>query len=395
MGPTKKTRLTKKPYEIPDYDYTKNKKTSNPKKKVGGGDIEKLPVIQTTSQQDYLQLSQQVKSLENSMATILTTLNSFKNLIKDGNPMPQILNQPGMEDLGHVNNNVNDNNANINESIVDKSTQDITTNHDTTTSNVTDSIQQHLEVMMGGPSQTDTEGKIYKNIALPLDLNVNDKVKQKIWAGDFINLNTINDKTDNAEYTMKVINSTQGPSINFVPAKQNNNINNISQWLYAFDIYMIIYCKQNINELDNMMIYRTKIRNLSLKGGDWIRYDSQFRKLKAKHDLRWEFTHVELWMDCIHNPPKIVNKYTPNRTQQPFRYQRGNTKNYPSSTNTVPLGYCVKYHTGKPCIDKCKYSHKCYKEGCNESIHSYYEKHINRKTNTKNNTQNTRTTYSS
>jgi hypothetical protein len=98
MAPTKKTRLAKKPYEIPNNDTTKNKKTSNPKKKVGGGDIETLPVTQTTSQQDYLQLSQQVKSLENSMATILTTLNSFKNLIKDGNPMPQILNQPGMED---------------------------------------------------------------------------------------------------------------------------------------------------------------------------------------------------------------------------------------------------------------------------------------------------------
>jgi hypothetical protein len=372
MAPTHK-RQTKKPYDkqLP----SNSRKTSSSKKLVGGGDVESTSNEESVSLTDYNKMTENVKRLEDSMTKILASLTTLQNQFQDRDPdINHSTNQPRGVDSTALPDDLNTQGDHTEPMVT---TEPIQTNDIEDT--VDDNIQKHLQIMMGGPITTNNEGKNFRSIALPIDLHISDKIKQKIWAGEYIDLNTINDKNENLEYTMKITNNQQGPYINFVPTKQGTTISNIAQWFTAFDIFMVIYCKKYTNEISNLMTYRSKIRNLSSKGGDWIRYDIQYRKMKAIYNMNWEIPHFKLWLDCSLNPPKINNNNnTYNRKpRQPFRQQGVQNKSYPTYSTTVPAGFCFNYHSGRTCqfYEHCNYSHKCFATNCKDTTHSYAKNH--------------------
>jgi hypothetical protein len=185
MAPTKKSRSSKTPYEKPTSESNTQKKTTKSKKAVGGGDIESSTEDKQVSYQDYSDLLQHVHSLEDSLAAIANSLKLLQP--KDADPsISESMNQPRMGDLCT---NVQ-NNTNI--ATTQPLQQEVDLNTEIPSTNVEESIQQHLQIMMGGPSYPEDNGKTFKSIALPFDLHVSDKVKQKIWDGNFIDLTTIN-----------------------------------------------------------------------------------------------------------------------------------------------------------------------------------------------------------
>jgi hypothetical protein len=107
---------------------------------------------------------------------------------------------------------------------------------------------------------------------------------------------------------------------------------------------------------------------LAQKGGDWQRYDTQFRKLKAQFSMRWELPHLELWMDCLNNPSKPFPTKPIKSGYKSFRPQRReyNQTHSQSKFANYPKGVCFDFHAYAKCKrgEECTYSHKCFTTGC-------------------------------
>ena len=80
---------------------------------------------------------------------------------------------------------------------------------------------------------------MFKSASLPLDARVSDKIKQRIWNNEYIDLSTLlaGSVTEN-KYHLSIFNSSDSPSICLKPTTGTKRISSIDEWLQAFSQYL-------------------------------------------------------------------------------------------------------------------------------------------------------------
>jgi hypothetical protein len=194
-------------------------------------------------------------------------------------------------------------------------------------------------------------------------------------------------------YSLQFVPGEGNANLKIVPAHKTKMLTHIGQWCMAFATYMAVYTDKYPGHIKTLLTYEAKIKNMAHRGGDWLRYDIQFRKLRQSQPIPWDKPHMELWVDCLTSP--ATNFRTPfnrsssfqnnNRQQgsrlqnhQSFRnnqvfhnnqpshnnqsFRRQNRNNAQTNRSEHPHWSCYTYHdTGKCTRTGCNFSHTCYK----------------------------------
>ena len=231
--------------------------------------------------------------------------------------------------------------------------------------NVQETIGEFIQDLTNGPNTIQSgENKFCELPGRPLDLKISDRIKQKIWACEYVDLNTLldNDDTDLSSYTIV---SNTGEPLRFGQTKSKPTIQGLGQWCSAFEIYLTIYCKKFPNDLPKIMTYMKAIKFLAHKDGDFITYDKEFRYLRQTMSLSWDTIHSGLWLECRDSKKKSNKQNNSNN----FRPQSKDGNRFLGSVKH-PIGYCYRFHSfGKCGRQSCKFNHGCYK--CNDNPHSF------------------------
>ena len=127
------------------------------------------------------------------------------------------------------------------------------------------SINEYLRSFVNTDSSMNQGETHYFQPGRPIDLKVNEKVRQKIWSDQFIDLALLLDPQVHSEIGM-TITSDPGEPLKFTPARSNKTIGNLGQWCSAFEIFITIYCQKKPQELSHLMSYMNSIKTLSHKG---------------------------------------------------------------------------------------------------------------------------------
>ena len=281
-------------------------------------------------------------------------------------------------------------------------------------------IAAHVSTMVGPTFP----GKQNEGVSYQLDRKVSQSLIQEIWDEKYIDFCNLLEKSDDMEQGLIVKYAEPGEPLTLVPPKGKSQITSIKQWSQAFDIFHSIYSRKYPHQTHNLLTYAATVKDLAAQGGDYLRYDQEFRRARSHYGIPWEVPENIMWTTCsqtgIRNhinqvladlvstttPPSFTNLPThqPTTTQthtfqeptintpktpkpQPFPV-KSNTSTQSSSTGNTktpkdpitnddtklkhPNGYCYSYHNKGTCMrDRCQYLHRCWVPGCGRE-HSVY-----------------------
>ena len=130
--------------------------------------------------------------------------------------------------------------------------------------------------------------------SVPLGGLVNSKLKARIWAGQYIELDLLlGGVVDNPVLIFDI--RSQQSSVQTREQPQHR-INNIAQWTDAFLVFMAIYTDRFPTEVASILKYVQLMRTMAFttKSNIFLAYDRDFRKLRAHNNMPWNVLHQGL-----------------------------------------------------------------------------------------------------
>ena len=208
----------------------------------------------------------------------------------------------------------------------------------------------------------DQPRQLFSSIAVNLGARVNDKVKAKIWANEYVDFGALLSVAPPREKFALSMTSVNGdssgqPQLTLEPFHTPKKVTNINQWLTAFNTFVSIYAEKASDDAPKLMKYCEVVRDLSFKSGDWLFYDEQFRYLRQSFPelYPWDQIHWELWLRAM------TNSNFRSKPQSSYNSDR-NSKGRFRASSGFPKGTCWAFQAGKQC-GGCQYEHICYKCG--------------------------------
>ena len=191
----------------------------------------------------------------------------------------------------------------------------------------------------------------------PLDSMVPDKVKQDIWANQFVDRALLLQphQEGSNHYDMVFI-----PEKGFKMNSKLKETTSIGDWEKAFDIFIAIVTQrdQSAGVVSDLLAYKHEIESLAAEGYDWALYDQQYRLQRASSDppARWS----------VLNQPVTQQSYEEGKISYSNNFQNHTgpaAKHTYSDYTPVPKGVCFAFHSsGKRCTSYlCTYRHTCYR----------------------------------
>ena len=186
--------------------------------------------------------------------------------------------------------------------------------------------------------------------SLPILERVPMTVKNKIWAGEFVEMERL--VQDVREETVEALSFQLDSSSPTPTLKLVNNRNrpaktlSLYQWIMAWNRYMSVTNAQSPQHAQGLSLHMENVLQLADKKADWRRYDTEFRKLVAAGRQSWDNTNMEVYIRAY--------------------MERTDTARTPSSTRLqVPRGCCQRFHTTGKCDAgmSCRFQHKCFSCG--------------------------------
>ncbi|XP_078363440.1 uncharacterized protein LOC144647516 [Oculina patagonica] len=225
---------------------------------------------------------------------------------------------------------------------VDEVVQDLTgEGHDTAISSFVDTLDTNNR-----PQQ------VHKLISVPLASRVPEKIQNKIWANEYVDLGNLcvsipGDPKYN--FTVKTSSTSQQPVVSLEPVQQTKRIATIDHWTSAFQIFVAIYTIRFPECAPALMKYSATVRDLAAKNAHWRYYDENFRYLRQKSLFPWDEMQWELWLQAHHMNRSSFQTTSPSNSTRPAK-------------QSFPRGYCWKFHQGDTCFG-CNFKHECFKCG--------------------------------
>ena len=279
---------------------------------------------------------------------------------------------------------------------------------------VNQAIAAHISSIVG-PQVT---GKPTEAVSYQLDRKVSDTIIQDIWDEKFIDFNNLLEKSDDSDQGLIIKYSQPGEPLTLIPPKGKSQIGSIKQWSQAFDIFHSVYSRKYPQQTHNLLTYASTVKDLAAQGGDYLRYDQEFRRARTRYGIPWEVPENIMWTTCaqsglknhvnqvlaglvtsspqpsftdstpnILSPQSFLDSLPINRAPPPTIPQPTKTSQSPNppkpnqSLNPIthddskikhPKGFCYHFHNkGKCPNDRCQYIHACWVPGCGKD-HSVY-----------------------
>lgn len=154
------------------------------------------------------------------------------------------------------------------------------------------------------PSETQERVAAMAPSALASFSHVDLKLREKIWAQEFVDLTLLSPRQGlyEEEFTLALRSdgSSSTPIISMTP-KNKSKINHIAQWETLFEVYTAVFIshpKLSVNAIP-MMSYRKHVRDLARAHADWKAYDESFRAMRVHESWSWDYV-----------PPALMNEVT-------------------------------------------------------------------------------------
>jgi hypothetical protein len=187
------------------------------------------------------------------------------------------------------------------------------------------------------------------------------RIKDKIWADEYIDLATLLDPDCVPEYQLAMSRNTQGEEVIGVVPKNPKVINTIVQWDQAFSTFIAIYTERFYKETSNLLQYTQQVKQMYRNGGAWRSYDETFRRHRAARMIPWNSTLMDKWLECSNHtapsqPNRSVNVPNHNMRQQ----HNAGSQSFPAPRRRYyKAGLCFPFNNGETCRQNCKFQHSC------------------------------------
>jgi len=187
--------------------------------------------------------------------------------------------------------------------------------------------------------------------AVPLGSLVDTKIKERIWANQFIDLGLlISEAAHETTYLSSSLSFQQNQT------HRIKTINSIEQWSDAFLIFIAIHTEHCPSDTQDILKYMQLIRTMSRDAPSrvFLAYDRDFRKLRCHFSLPWCLLHQELFYS-VSKAAGVQGRQYPNQHRMfPQRRQ------LMGKLQPFPNGYCFTFCSEGRCSNPtCNFTHKC------------------------------------
>ena len=223
-----------------------------------------------------------------------------------------------------------------------------------------------------GPQPPDMMTSIFD----PISFNIPLKLKEKIWNGEFVELNLMLKSNQTLLNKLSTVgNLAVKEGILSVVRKKSSPIKNRHVWTSAFMVYVSVMLeKWPIKGLE-FLKYMHTVRTVASRGcpGGWVLHNEQYRLRKARFPASsWGVVDGELWMFCVTTPNNGIQVNNPVnsspllvRNNLSYSSNSQNHGNINMTSTQKQRIACKLYNRGLVCTfgKNCKFLHKCQK--CN------------------------------
>ena len=184
----------------------------------------------------------------------------------------------------------------------------------------------------------------------PLDFMVPQKIKDKIWAREFVELSTLLLDEDQG-MELQISSHSSKPTFTLVP-KTKREVNTIASWTKAFNCFTAVYSRKWPEEIPGLLKHMEVVVGLADDNANWKAYDKGFRRLHANGLEQFGQINIDLYLSSSRSP---FHKSSGQSGDADREGKGGKGK----KSKQHPRGFCFKFHNGKKC-DGCDYKHTCY-----------------------------------
>ncbi|KAK3101834.1 hypothetical protein FSP39_006695 [Pinctada imbricata] len=184
-------------------------------------------------------------------------------------------------------------------------------------------------VFAGEPaSRSNNEIPIEVSESVPLGATVPNKLKQKIWNNEYVDLKSLLPSTGEEPIAITV----KAGKIELNHTSNNKLPLSINQWTDAFLIYGSIYLQKFPTEACNVLKYMFTVREISKLHVDqaWRTYDESFRRIRESTIIPWEKPIAELRLKAAAMGVRQPNKSNTYKAKDVLE------QNHPPSPSLVP-----------------------------------------------------------
>jgi hypothetical protein len=193
---------------------------------------------------------------------------------------------------------------------------------------------------------------------LSLSARVPHKLKEKIWAHEFIDLGQLLEPDFEPSYQLSL--SKDDGSISVI-SKNRKQISLISQWDKAFSSFVSVYVQKNPKEFVDLLQYSNLIKSMHHQGGNWRKYDEAFRQHRAITRCPWHTTLLDEWVFAMQDKPSQPHNNFRRPGPRPENQQSPVVNDHSPRFKYTP-GLCFRFNDGFACSSKCIFKHVC--DGC-------------------------------
>ena len=190
-------------------------------------------------------------------------------------------------------------------------------------------------------------------------------IKEKIWAGAYVDLATLVNDTASGMVLQpdhqSLILASDGDQVVLRPANPGRKrIESFGLWQSTFHTFMSIYLQQHTHRYAELLKYCEVVRTASIQFGGmgWKMYDQQFRLKQERTPSRsWAEIDMELWV-TVASGPAFRTPSSPAHFPPPLRKQK--------------FGHCFAFNDRKGChFVGCRYTHAC--NSCTRPGHGAFQ----------------------
>ena len=127
-----------------------------------------------------------------------------------------------------------------------------------------------------------------------LDHLVPQRLKDKIWAKEYVELSTLLQEEDQ-EMELQISSHSEQPTFTLVP-KNEKEVNTIARWIKAFNCFTAVYSRKWPEEVPGLLKHMDIVIGLSDDNANWRSYDKSFWKLHANGKEKFGQINVDLYL---------------------------------------------------------------------------------------------------
>ncbi|OWF39199.1 hypothetical protein KP79_PYT25200 [Mizuhopecten yessoensis] len=209
-------------------------------------------------------------------------------------------------------------------------------------------VEQAMNNITGTPAH-DISTPIMSSVSRPLDMHVDTRTKQKIWADQYVDFGSLLSTNGSEQFNITVTDNT----LALIPKTKPVAIKSMDHWISAFQVFVTVVVQAKPELAGPLMKYANIIQHISRKAGDLAanHYDVNFRKCRqaAPHQLPFDQVNQELFLEAM--TYNLARKGQPSQNEHEQGHAQGKSTQGKVCFAFQRKGVCNRQH--------CVFKHLC------------------------------------